>query len=149
MRMFVPPMEAAARALNVRAFWKDFSGDAERDFAEMKRLGADSVVVGPGPEMFPKVAQVATLAKKHRLPTISGLTEFAGAGGLMAYGPSAVGTYRTGARFVSKILKGAKVGEIPIERPTVYELTINRGTARELGLELPMSVLMRADHVLD
>jgi putative tryptophan/tyrosine transport system substrate-binding protein len=94
-------------------------------------------------------AQVLDLARKNRLPTISGPREFAQLGGFMAYGPKYPDLYRRAATFVDKILKGARPADLPVEQATQFELAINRQTAKALGLTLPSSVALRADHVID
>jgi putative ABC transport system substrate-binding protein len=92
--------------------------------------------------------QIADLAMKHRLPTIFGLTTFAEAGGLMAYGPNRQELWRRAATFVDKILKGAKPGVLPVEQPVRFDLAINVKTAQELRLTIPPSLLVRADQLI-
>jgi putative ABC transport system substrate-binding protein len=92
--------------------------------------------------------QVAALALKHRLPTVSGAREFAEAGGLMTYGPDYAALFRRAATYVDKILKGALPGNLPVEQPTKFEMVINLKTAKALGLTIPQSVLGRADDVI-
>jgi putative ABC transport system substrate-binding protein len=91
----------------------------------------------------------ADLALKHRLPTISGLSETVEAGGLMSYGPHYGDLYRRAATQVHKILTGSKPADLPVEQPTTFELVINLRTAKALGLTIPQSVLLRADQVIE
>ena len=92
---------------------------------------------------------IAQAALRHRLPTISLLSQYPESGGLMSYGASLIDIRRRAIGYVDKILKGAKPAELPVERPTTFELVINRRTAQLLGLSVPPSVLLRADRVVD
>ena len=94
-------------------------------------------------------ARIAELALRSRLPTISGETGYAQAGGLMDYGPNIVESWQRAALFVDKILKGAKPADLPVEQPTKFELIINLKTAKALGLTIPPSLLLRADQVIE
>jgi putative ABC transport system substrate-binding protein len=143
-------LEAAARQLNVALEVVDVRSpdDFEGAFAAMvgKRVGA--VIVGGGPLTYMRRQQIADLALKHRLPAIQVLNEFAQAGLLMSYGPNLPDMYRRAARYVDKILRGAKPAELPVEQPSKFELVINLKTARALGLTIPQSLLLRADEVI-
>jgi putative tryptophan/tyrosine transport system substrate-binding protein len=98
--------------------------------------------------MFTHFSQIAELAIKHRLPSIQSQREFVDAGGLMMYGPNEADIYRRAAIYVDKILKGAKPSELPVERPTKFQLIINLKTAQQIGLTIPPQVLARADKVI-
>lgn len=93
--------------------------------------------------------EIAQSALRHRLPSMSLLSQFPEAGGLMSYGASLIDIRRRAATYVDKILKGAKPADLPVESPTTFELVINRTTARFLGLAVPASVLLRADRVIE
>jgi len=93
--------------------------------------------------------QVAELLTKRRLPSISVWRSFADAGVLMAYGPSLSDQFRRAAAYVDKILKGVRPGDLPVERPTKFDLIVNLKTAKALGLTIPPSLLARANEVLE
>ena len=98
---------------------------------------------------FLDTKEVAELILKYRLPTITLFPEFARNGGLMAYGVDLPGAFHQAGGMVGKVLNGAKPAELPIERPTKFELVVNAKTAKSLGIELPTSVLLRADEVIE
>jgi putative ABC transport system substrate-binding protein len=92
--------------------------------------------------------RIVEFAAKNRLPLICDRSDFVEAGGLMSYAPKAFEPDRRAAQYVDKILKGTKPGDLPIERPTKFELVINLKTAKQIGLTIPPNVLARADRVI-
>jgi len=109
---------------------------------------AQALVVLTSPLLSSNREQIVEMTQKYRLPTISPFNSFADAGALMAYGPSQPEMYRRAASYVDKILRGAKAGELPVERPSKFELAINLKTAKALGLTIPPSLLGRADELI-
>jgi putative ABC transport system substrate-binding protein len=121
--------------------------DLEVALAAMTKAGVGAVIV---PANLPVPAHViAQSAQRHRLPSISLLSQFPESGGLMSYGASLLDIRRRAVGYVDKILKGATPANLPVERPTTFELVINRKTAAALGLSLPPSLVLRADRVIE
>ncbi len=123
--------------------------DLERAFDYFTREKVEAVLVPPDVTFAAQRVRIAGLAANARLPTIYFLRESVVDGGLLSYGPNIVEMYRRAAVFVDKILKGAKPGELPVERPNEIELVINLKTAKALGLTIPPTLLARANEVID
>jgi len=124
---------------------------ADADDAVRRVFGerAQAMLVLTSPPIFNAQARIAELARKHKLPSISPFSTYPAAGGLMAYGPDFPAIWRQAASYVDRILKGAKVGDLPVERPAKFTLVINLKTARALGVTIPPSLLQRADQVIE
>jgi putative ABC transport system substrate-binding protein len=118
-------------------------------FAAMVRGRADALMIADLPLFVRNSQRLFELALRHRLPTMAGWRRYAEAGSLIAYGANVPDLCRRSAAYVDKILKGAKPGELPIERPSKFEMVINLKTAKALGLTIPPSLLQRADHVIE
>jgi putative ABC transport system substrate-binding protein len=144
-------IEAAARQLKVQlhAMAVRDPEDLQGAFSAMTRERVQALTVPPDGMFLAHQARIIDLAATHRIPTMYGVRELAGAGGLMAYGVNLPEMYRHGAFFVDRILKGAKPGDLPVERPTKFELIINLKTAKALALPIPQSLLLRADQLID
>jgi putative ABC transport system substrate-binding protein len=118
-------------------------------FVTATRLNVGAVLVLSSPVLLADLKMVADLAVKHKLPTVTFFGEFARAGGLMAYGPNLLDTYRQVGGMVGKVLRGVRPADLPAELPTKFELLLNLRTAKTLGLVIPQSVLLRADEVIE
>ena len=143
--------EAAAGALGVRLQTLKVGrpGDFGTAFAEAQKNRAEALVVLGSPFFYAHRTRLVEFAAKHRLPTMYQQKDFVvGSGGLMSYGPDFHDLFRRAAAYVDKILQGAKPGDLPVERPTRFELVINLKTAKALGLTIPPSLLLRADRVI-
>ena len=105
------------------------------------------VIQSPMFDVYAK--DIADLAVQHRLPSIAVFKRFAELGGLMSYGPSLEALFAKSANYVDRISRGAQAGDLPIERPTRFELAINMKTAKALGLTIPPSLLLRADQIIE
>jgi putative ABC transport system substrate-binding protein len=121
--------------------------DFDRAFKAATGSGAGALLVFADPLMLAHRARIANLALGNRLPVV-GFSGFAEAGGLADYGPDLTEMFRRAATYIDKILKGAKPADLPVEQPTRLELVINTTTAKTLGLQIPQSVLLRADRVI-
>ena len=117
-------------------------------FTAMTRNRAGALLVLPDSLFYVHRARLGDFALKTRLPTMHGLREQVEAGGLLAYAADPADLYRRGAAYVDRILKGAAPGELPIERPTAFDLVINLRTARALALTIPASLSQRATEVI-
>jgi putative ABC transport system substrate-binding protein len=121
--------------------------DIDRASSEL-RGRPQALIILPSPMLFLQNERLARLALKHRLPATSMTRGFADAGGLITYGPQRVPVYERAAVLVAKILRGAKPADLPVERPTTFELIVNLKTAKALGITIPQSILGRADEVI-
>ncbi len=141
---------AAAQKMGVQVLTVEARtpGEIEAAFATMRQDRAEAVVVVADALMNMQRRQIAELAIKFRLPSITQGRIFASAGGLMSYGADTTESYRRAAAYVDKILRGANPGDLPVEQPTKLELVINLKTGKALGLTIPQSLLLRADEVL-
>jgi len=143
--------EVAARALTIQVLPLDLRGSKDIDTAleAASRGRVNAVLLLSSPLIYFHRVEIGGLAVKRRLPAVSIFVEFAEAGGLMAYGPSLREAFRRAGALVTRILQGAKPADMPVERPTKFELVVNLKTARTLGLTLPSSFLSRADRAIE
>ena len=123
--------------------------EIEDAFAAIVRERPDALLVLTDRLLLHHRARIMAFAAQHHLPGVHGYRELVEVGGLMSYGPSYADMHRRAAYFVNRILKGAKPADLPVERPTKFELVINLKTAKALGLTIPQSLLQRADQVIE
>jgi putative tryptophan/tyrosine transport system substrate-binding protein len=147
----IPLLPAAARAIGVT-----IEGIEVRDLsnldavaAQIIRASVQGLFVGVGPFLLSARTEITAMAARFKLPAMYSWREFVDAGGLMSYGSNLPDQYRTAARLVDRILKGAKPGGLPFEIPTRYELIVNLKTAKAMGLNISDSFLLLADEVIE
>src|SRR5438309_4365594 len=142
--------QSAAKQIRMKLRVLDVRQPAELEmaFETMRREHTDALVLVADPLLFSERPLIIQLAARHRLPTVYETRLFPEGGGLLSYGPLAQERFQRMAVYVDRILRGAQPGELPVERPTNFELVINLKTARALGLTIPQSLLLRADEVI-
>jgi putative ABC transport system substrate-binding protein len=143
-------VSVAARELRLSVRPCEIQGmdDFEKVFAALNKERPEGLYVMGSPVMRDHVKRLAGFGLKSRLPTIGSNIEYVNAGGLMSYDADLADSYRLVARYVDKILKGAKPATLPIEQPTKFEFVINLKTAKQIGLTIPPNVVARADRVI-
>src|SRR5688572_8982410 len=148
---YMSAIEAAARTLGLRLQILEMrsGADLESVLSSITRMPSDVLIVTASPLFGFHRKTIADFALRRRLPTLSYDRQFVVDGILMSYGPSIAEAYRVTAIYIDRILKGAKPADLPVEQPTKFELFINRKTAKALGLTIPPSLLLRADHVIE
>ena len=125
------------------------ANEIERDVAAFARGSNSGLIVTSSPSAALHRDLIVTLAARHRLPAVYYQRVFVTGGGLISYGPDFIDQYRRAASYVDRILKGEKPADLPVQAPTKYELAINLKTAKALGLDVPPSLLARADEVIE
>jgi putative tryptophan/tyrosine transport system substrate-binding protein len=144
-------LQAAASTLGLRLHVLKASTERDLDavFARLAELRAGGLVIGADPFFISRIELLATLAQRYGVPTVYQYRDFAAAGGLMSYGGSLTDAYRQAGIYVGRILKGEKPADLPVVQSAKVELILNLKTARMLGLTIPLSLLGRADEVIE
>jgi putative tryptophan/tyrosine transport system substrate-binding protein len=144
-------LQAAAQKLgkDIRILNASTEQDVDRAFTDVAQIRAGALLVGTDPFLATCVEQMVGLAARYSVPTIYARHEFVRAGGLMSYDVDFPNAYRQAGIYVGRILKGEKPGELPVVRPTTFELAINLKTAKTLGLTVPSGMLAIADEVIE
>ena len=144
-------LQAVAPSLGVELSPVDArdAAEIERAVTAFARSGNGGLIVTASPVAARHRDLIAALAARHRLPAVYGARHYVTAGGLISYGPDTIDQYRRAAGYVDRILKGEKPADLPVQAPTKYELVINLKTAKALGLEMPPTLLARADEVIE
>jgi putative ABC transport system substrate-binding protein len=147
----MPSFEAAARSLKVAQIVTPVHGEEEIETAiiALGRERGGGLVVMPDPFMSGHRAPIILAAARNNVPAVYFQSDFARDGGLLSYGPDPVDTFRRAATYVSRILRGEKPGDLPVQFPTKFEMVVNRKTATALGLAIPPSIMLRADEVIE
>jgi putative tryptophan/tyrosine transport system substrate-binding protein len=146
-----PDLERAAREKQLQLLVLDASAESEviAAFDAAVTAGAAALVLSPDGFFTSRRGSIVELAANHRLPVVYPWREYAMAGGLMSYGPSIPDAYRQIGDYASRILKGAKPSDLPVQMPTTFELVINLKTAKALGIEVPYPLLATATEVIE
>jgi putative ABC transport system substrate-binding protein len=148
---FVTELQTAASAIGrqIEVVTASTNGDIDTAFATLVKKRADALLISPDALFVTRRVQLITLAVRHALPALYHRRELAEAGGLMSYGSDLPDQYRQTGVYVGRILKGEKPAEMPVQLPTRFEFVINLQTAKTLGIEIPATLLARADEVIE
>jgi putative ABC transport system substrate-binding protein len=148
---YMPSLETAARSLKVVPIAALVHSDVEIETAiiSLGREPGGGLVVMPDLFTFVHRAAITSAAARNNVPAVYNQSAFARDGGLLSYGPDQVDTFRRAATYVDRILRGEKPGELPVQFPTKFEMIVNLKTAKALGLDVPQSILLRADEVIE
>src|SRR5262245_48484865 len=147
----VHDLRQAAHALGLQPHILNAGADNEFEeaFATLTRLGAGGLAISGDPFFNTRAESLGALSLKHALPTIYQAREFTVAGGLISYGSSFAELYRLAGVYTGRVLKGEKPADLPVQAPTKFELVINLKTAKALGIDIPATLLARADEVIE
>jgi putative tryptophan/tyrosine transport system substrate-binding protein len=140
---------AARMAMQLHVLQVRQPAELDAAFETVARARADVLIVAPDAMFSSQRRRIVELAARHRIPAAYGSGVFPDVGGLLSYGQHRTERFRRAAAYVDRILKGAKPGDLPVEQPSTFELVLNLKTARTLRLEIPSSVRLRANHLIE
>jgi len=140
---------ASALGVSVRPLEATNPREVEQAFELMRSEKFDALMVASSPVILSQGEQIVDLAARHRLPALYSRDEYLGLGGLLSYGPDRNAYFRRSAEYVQRILQGTRPSDLPVEEPSRFVLVINMKTARALGLNMPQSLLLRADRLIE
>ncbi|HEX4410255.1 MAG TPA: ABC transporter substrate-binding protein [Xanthobacteraceae bacterium] len=140
---------AAKLGLQLHILRASTESEIEGAFAALVQAGAGGLIIGPDAYFNTRYDQLAALALRHMVPTIYQYREFTAAGGLLSYGANLAEVFRLSGLYTARILKGEKVADLPVQQATKVELVINLKTAKALSIDVPLSLLGRADEVIE
>jgi putative ABC transport system substrate-binding protein len=148
---YLPSFESAARSLKIKAITAPVHDDAEIETAiiDLGREPGGGIVAGLDIFTITHRAPLIMAAARNNVPAVYGFSFFAREGGLLSYGNDPVDTFRRAATYVDRILRGEKPGDLPVQFPTKFEMVLNLGTAKALGLAIPPSITLRADETIE
>jgi putative ABC transport system substrate-binding protein len=148
---FMPSLDTAARSLKIVPIIAPVHSDVEIEAAiiALGREPGGGLVVMPDVFLNAHRASIVLAAERNKVPAVYNVSDFARDGGLLSYGIDTVDIFRRAATYVDRILRGEKPGDLPVQFPTKFEMVVNRKTAKALGLEVPLSILVRADEVIE
>ena len=143
--------QSGARRLGMEVKWLPVhsAGDFPGAFAALARENWHGLIAVPDTLINLQAKAIADFAAQRRIPAVSGWAEFAEAGNFLSYGPSLRGFYRHMSTYVDRLLRGAKAADLPVERPSELELTVNLKAAGAIGLRVPQPLLLRASRLIE
>jgi putative ABC transport system substrate-binding protein len=148
-RQILEDLHAQATTLKMTIVPIEFTVASGLDAAIQEARGSDALLILGDAALIDQRERIAELALQHRLPTVTSIPEFTDVGALIGYGPSRRDIWRRAATYVKKLLDGAKAADLPVEQPTLIELSINMRTARALSITIPDTLVARADRIIE
>jgi putative ABC transport system substrate-binding protein len=150
-KSFLEAFEAGSRTLGLTPINVSVQSiaDIEKALAAAADIPGTGLIVGSDAFLLQHRNEIAAVAARYRLPAVYWSREWVASGGLISYGPEIIDTYRRAPQYIDRILRGARPSDLPVQEPTTFELVVNRSTAKDLHLDIPQSILARADEVIE